>query len=158
MLRRLRRMRKNRCRANPRRRSKLKGPNRRVRRLIMTVERRLWKPTPRFGARSSVSFVGDNGRRVGSLLWINVPPRRPRYEVVNFVRLRSRHVDLNTMTLPEGLCAERRCRLQCRFTRTVPADAFAVAKKRPPNRSLDDVVNVTSHRSPSLRVCEYNPN
>ncbi len=34
--------------------------------------------------------------------------------------------------------------------RDILADAFTVAKQRPADRSLDDVINVTSHRSLSL--------
>jgi hypothetical protein len=149
MLRRPRRMRKNRCRANPRQRSKLKEPSRRGRRPIVTVERCLGIAC-QFGTPPGW-LVGDNGSRGRSLLWINVPPRRPRYEFVDFVQLRSRHVDLDAVTFSQRICGRCRCGFQRRFARDVPTDPFAVAKKRPSNRSLDDIVNVTSHRSPSLR-------
>jgi hypothetical protein len=56
------------------------------------------------------------------------------------------------LILLNSLCAECRCRLQRRLARDAPADAFAVAKKRPPNRGFDDIVDVTSHRSPSRRT------
>src|SRR5258705_4855322 len=86
-----------------------------------------------------------------SLLWIEVPPGRPRFETFDFAQFRRGNVDLNAVTVSNRICAECGCRLQRRLARNKPADAFAVAKQRPPDRSLDDVINVTSHRSPSLQ-------
>src|SRR2546429_8009270 len=49
-----------------------------------------------------------------------------------------------------GLGPRRRRHPQTPQLKTTPADTFAVAKQCPPNRGLYDIVNVTSHRSPSL--------
>ena len=81
---------------------------------------------------------------------MDAPPRQPRFEAFDFAQFRSRHVDLNAVTFSKGICGRCRCGFQRRFARNIPT--FAVAKELPPNRSLEDVVNVTSHRSPHFVI------
>src|SRR5215475_4842474 len=76
---------------------------------------------------------------------IELPARRPGCVAVE-LRLRARDVDLNAMPFAEGVRAEAHRGFKRFFAGAVAADSFAVAKQRPADRRLHDIVNMTSHR------------